>query len=223
MTRIAIIDHESHSLFVEDIPDETLEQYNDEEESFIKATHPKLKNFSWDYITNTQYMPHGSLDIIDEKPAMKRILKIGEPVWWQDDHMSGWGRIGLVNGTESFGEYNVGPDDIITVCKSDGGEIETTYMHVFQLAPGRFFNEKPLVWDHFSEDFDFWCPDEKTLVTFDMLDCNKTFEVDLFILGTPPVLTKETVTVDAPCAETAEQIALRMYDGYGVLASRLKK
>ena len=57
MTRIAIIDHESHTLFVEDIPEDILKKYNDEEEAYIKDNYPNLTNFSWDYITSAQYMP----------------------------------------------------------------------------------------------------------------------------------------------------------------------
>ena len=69
---------------------------------------------------------------------MKRVFKIGERVWWEDDHMSGWGTIALVNGDDSYWEYAVGNlGDIITITKDTGGEIETTPNCVYQLAPGR--------------------------------------------------------------------------------------
>jgi predicted molibdopterin-dependent oxidoreductase YjgC len=57
MTRIAIICHDSHTLFVEDISDEMLEKYNGEEEDYIKDNYCISGNFSWDYITSAQYIP----------------------------------------------------------------------------------------------------------------------------------------------------------------------
>lgn len=58
MERIAIISHDSHTLFIEDV-DETLlqEKYNGEEEAYIKDNYCISDNFSWDYITSTQYIP----------------------------------------------------------------------------------------------------------------------------------------------------------------------
>lgn len=53
--KIAIIDHDKHNLIIEEVSEETInEKYNHEEEDFIKATHPELKNYSWDYIINEE-------------------------------------------------------------------------------------------------------------------------------------------------------------------------
>ena len=57
MTRLAIIDHESHKLFIEDVSDEVLAKYNGEEEAYIKDNYCIRDNFSWDYITQAQYIP----------------------------------------------------------------------------------------------------------------------------------------------------------------------
>lgn len=56
MIRVAIIDHDTHTLFVEDIDEETLEnEYNGEEEEYIKDNYSLSDNWSWDYIFDTEY------------------------------------------------------------------------------------------------------------------------------------------------------------------------
>ena len=57
MERLAIIDHNTHTLFVEDVSDEILAKYHGEEEDYIKDNYPSLDNFSWDYIVSAQYIP----------------------------------------------------------------------------------------------------------------------------------------------------------------------
>mgnify|MGYP006988837050 CR=1 FL=1 len=60
MERIAVIDHETHTLFVEDVDEKLLsEKYNGEEEAYIKDNYYTLGrgNFSWDYISDAQYIP----------------------------------------------------------------------------------------------------------------------------------------------------------------------
>ena len=55
--RIAIIDHKSHTLYVEDINDEILEgQYGGDEQLYIDENY-SLDEYSWDYITDAQYFP----------------------------------------------------------------------------------------------------------------------------------------------------------------------
>jgi hypothetical protein len=55
--RIAIIDHKSHALYVEDINDEILEgQYGGDEQLYIDENY-SLDEYSWDYITDAQYFP----------------------------------------------------------------------------------------------------------------------------------------------------------------------
>ena len=62
MERIAILDHDTHILFVEDIDEDILNnQYWGEEERYIKDNY-NLKNYSWDYIVDAQYFPEGESD-----------------------------------------------------------------------------------------------------------------------------------------------------------------
>lgn len=57
MRRIAIIDHTNHTLFVEDVNEEILEdQYGGDEQKYIDENY-NLKNYSWDYIIDAQYFP----------------------------------------------------------------------------------------------------------------------------------------------------------------------
>ena len=57
--RIAIIDHDTHTLFVEDINDEILQgQYGGEEQNYIDDNY-NVTNYSWDYIVDTQYFSEG--------------------------------------------------------------------------------------------------------------------------------------------------------------------
>ena len=64
MERIAIIDHVNHVLYIEDIDDDVLEkEYNGEEEAYIRDNYACTKGddalWSWDYITDAEYMPLG--------------------------------------------------------------------------------------------------------------------------------------------------------------------
>lgn len=55
--RVAIIDHDTHTLYVEDIDLDELEgKYQGEEEKYIADMY-NLKNFSWDFITAQCYTP----------------------------------------------------------------------------------------------------------------------------------------------------------------------
>ena len=63
--RIAIIDHDSHMLFVEDINDEILEgQYGGQEQNYIDDNY-SLREYSWDYIVDAQYFPEMEKDPIE--------------------------------------------------------------------------------------------------------------------------------------------------------------
>ena len=60
MERLAIIDHNNHNLYIEDVSDEALAKYNGSEEDYIKDNYSIEGNFfSWDYITSAQYFPEG--------------------------------------------------------------------------------------------------------------------------------------------------------------------
>ena len=73
MERIAIIDHDTHTLYIEDIDEDILNnQYWGEEERYIKD-HYKLENYSWDYIAkvecyiDAEYSPKEQSDSIKEE------------------------------------------------------------------------------------------------------------------------------------------------------------
>lgn len=56
--RIAIIDHEMHKLFVEDVDMDIInEEYGGNEEDYIVSTYSLSKNWSWDYIIEAEYIP----------------------------------------------------------------------------------------------------------------------------------------------------------------------
>jgi len=56
MTRLAIICHETHTLFVEDVEDSEIEKAGGEEE-YIKENY-STQHFSWDYIVDSEYIPN---------------------------------------------------------------------------------------------------------------------------------------------------------------------
>lgn len=65
MRRIAIIDHNEHELLVEDINEQELEEkYGGSEQAYIDDNYD-LENYSWDWITDTQYFEEGESDPIE--------------------------------------------------------------------------------------------------------------------------------------------------------------
>lgn len=63
MERLAIIDHDDHRLFIEDVSDEVLAKYDGEEEEYIKDNYD-MENYSWDYIILAEaILPNG--DVIE--------------------------------------------------------------------------------------------------------------------------------------------------------------
>lgn len=58
MTRIAIIDHAAHELYIEDINDEVLnaEPYNGNEQAYIDDNYTFEEGYSWDYIVGANYV-----------------------------------------------------------------------------------------------------------------------------------------------------------------------
>lgn len=57
MTRVAIIDHDSHSLYVEDIDEDVLNsKYGGSEQKYIEDNYD-LREYSWDYIVDSTYFP----------------------------------------------------------------------------------------------------------------------------------------------------------------------
>lgn len=56
--RIAIIDHETHTLFVEDVDMDIInKEYDGNEEDYITSTYSLSRDWSWDYITEAEYIP----------------------------------------------------------------------------------------------------------------------------------------------------------------------
>ncbi len=65
MRRIVIIDHDRHTLFVEDINEEILEeQYGGDEQLYINDNY-NVKNYSWDWIIDTQYFQEHDKTLIE--------------------------------------------------------------------------------------------------------------------------------------------------------------
>ena len=65
MRRIAIIDHNEHELLVEDVNEQELQKkYGGDEQAYIDDNYD-LENYSWDWITDTQYFPEGDPDPIE--------------------------------------------------------------------------------------------------------------------------------------------------------------
>ena len=57
MERIAILDHDGHRLYVEDIPDKVLDAPEwSGEEDYIGANYD-LEHYSWEYIIDAKYFP----------------------------------------------------------------------------------------------------------------------------------------------------------------------
>ena len=68
MRRIAIIDHNEHDLIIEDINEEVLEkEYGGDEQKYIDGNYD-IENYSWDWITDSYYLPddnYGDLIEVD--------------------------------------------------------------------------------------------------------------------------------------------------------------
>ena len=57
MERLCIIDHASHCVYFEDVDEDYLnEKYNGNEESYIEDNYTFEGDYSWDYITNVEYV-----------------------------------------------------------------------------------------------------------------------------------------------------------------------
>ena len=69
MERLAIIDHETHKLFIEDVDEEMLEkEYGGSEQAYIEDSYELSRYWSWDYITSIEYVPENDDPIeIDPK------------------------------------------------------------------------------------------------------------------------------------------------------------
>ena len=66
MRRIAIIDHASHELMIEDINEQVLEdQYGGDEQKYIDDNYTFEGDYSWDWITDTQYFQEGESVPVD--------------------------------------------------------------------------------------------------------------------------------------------------------------
>ena len=65
MTRIAIIDHDEHWLYVEDIPEDILDKKDGGDKQKYIDDNYDIENYSWDYITESLFLPAGEYDFCD--------------------------------------------------------------------------------------------------------------------------------------------------------------
>ena len=66
MERLAILDHSSHPLFIEDVTEEMLAPYNGDEQAYINDNYTLEGDYSWDYIVDAQMvLENGDVTEID--------------------------------------------------------------------------------------------------------------------------------------------------------------
>lgn len=67
MERLVIIDHNEHTLFIEDVTKDMLEPYNGDEQAYIEDNYD-IENYSWDYVVSEIYIDSNGdpIDISDE-------------------------------------------------------------------------------------------------------------------------------------------------------------
>lgn len=105
---------------------------------------------------------------------MKRVFKIGEVVWYNADHGQGWGKVSLINRSDSFKDYPCADasGDILTITKEGGkGEIECVPSYVYQVAPDKTFLGETVVYEHHEEvAYPLCCPAKNKNVYYYELD-----------------------------------------------------
>ena len=66
MRRLAIIDHASHTLYVEDVNKTELEDnYGGDEQAYINDNYTFDGEYSWDWIIDAEYFPEGQCESIE--------------------------------------------------------------------------------------------------------------------------------------------------------------
>lgn len=66
MRRLAIIDHADHTLMVEDVNENELQDnYGGDEQAYIDANYTFEGDYSWDWITDAEYFKEGESDPIE--------------------------------------------------------------------------------------------------------------------------------------------------------------
>ena len=66
MRRLAIIDHADHTLMVEDVNENELQDnYGGDEQAYIDANYTFEGDYSWDWITDAEYFKEGESDAIE--------------------------------------------------------------------------------------------------------------------------------------------------------------
>ena len=69
MERLIIIDHLTHSAYIEDVSDKDLECYCGDEEAYIEDNYNVTTgNYSWDYVTDIEYFGEENKDPIEVEP-----------------------------------------------------------------------------------------------------------------------------------------------------------
>ena len=70
MRRIAIINHITHALYIEDVDEKELEEkYNGDEQSYIDDSYELDGDYSWDWITDIFFFPKEDKTPIDFEPS----------------------------------------------------------------------------------------------------------------------------------------------------------
>ena len=94
---------------------------------------------------------------------MKRVFRIGERVYYDNNESNGWGTVILLNGTDKHKEDILCDEagDKITIKTDSGEKVTAAPSQIYTLAPGRTFFGEPVVWEHNPEkDYPFYCPAE---------------------------------------------------------------
>lgn len=105
---------------------------------------------------------------------MKRVFKIGEVVWYEEDHERGWGKVGLINGSDIIKDRpcsDVAGDFLTIIKEGCKSEIDCSPSNVYQVAQDKFFRGEPVVYEHHDEvDYPLYCPAEDENCYYSELD-----------------------------------------------------
>ncbi len=113
---------------------------------------------------------------------MRRVFKDYERVWFEEDHMSGWGNVALT-GTNPPPADIFYEEDIVTVAKDTGGEIECLARDVYRLAEGLTHEGLPVVWEHDSDaGYPLYCPDKREGVAIEDTDVTEKGPIEVILL-----------------------------------------
>lgn len=64
MEKLCIIDHTTHSVYIENVSDEKLAEYNGEEEAYIADNYSFEGDYSWDWIVDVNVI-NDEFEVVD--------------------------------------------------------------------------------------------------------------------------------------------------------------